>query len=123
MYIFVYGTLKKRGPNHQLLNGSEYICTTRTIEKYTMLDLGLFPGVLKDEGSSQSPISFIHGEVYYITPQTLNVLDNYEGEWYFREEVELEAGTTAMMYFLRKIPPIDYEIIPEGNWENKAMLL
>ncbi len=116
MYIFVYGTLKKGDSNHQLLDGSEYICTTRTIGKYTMLDLGLFPGVLKDERSSRSSASFIHGEVYDITPHTLEALDNYEGEWYFREEIELEFGIEALIYFLKKIPAIDYDIIPNGNW-------
>lgn len=114
MYIFVYGTLKKGDPNHFRLNGSEYICTTRTAERYTMLDLGAFPGVIKDE--IEHTASFINGEVYSITPQTLENLDCYEGEWYFREEVKLDNGTMALMYFLRKIPPVDYEIIPDGNW-------
>ncbi|WP_340818470.1 gamma-glutamylcyclotransferase family protein [Methanolobus sp. WCC4] len=118
MYIFVYGTLKKDSTNHYLLNGSEFICSTGTKESYTMLDMGQFPGVLKDElpeGHSAS----IQGEVYDVNEQTLGKLDTYEGDWYFREEVELEAGVTALMYFLRKIPPLDYRIVPEGNWTGR----
>lgn len=113
MYIFVYGTLKRGDPNHQFLNSSEFICTTRTMKKYTMLNLGPFPGVLKNESASTSSIQ---GEVYDITAQTLETLDSYEGDWYFREEVELEAGITALMYFLRKIPAVNYDIIRDGNW-------
>ncbi len=115
MHIFVYGTLKKGDSNHQLLNGSRYICTTRTIEKYTMIDLGRFPGVLKDKKTSQSSSS-IYGEVYEISPRTLEILDEYEGEWYFREEVELENGTKALMYFLKNVPAINYELLPNGSW-------
>lgn len=115
MHIFVYGTLKKENTKHQLLNASKYICTTRTAEKYTMIDLGRFPGVLKDEITSRSSSS-IYGEVYDITPQTLEILDHYEGEWYFREEVGLENGIKSLMYFLKNVPAINYEIIPNGNW-------
>ncbi|SFM24718.1 gamma-glutamylcyclotransferase family protein [Methanolobus profundi] len=116
MYIFVYGTLKRSDPNHFLLKGSEFICSTRTKISYTMLDLGRFPGVIKDEvpKATSSPI---YGEVYDIDQQTLEKLDAYEGSWYFREEVELETGLKALMYFLRKIPPLEYHVITDGNWK------
>lgn len=116
MYIFVYGTLKRGDPNHQRLKGSEYVCTTRTKESYAMLDLGPFPGVLKAECSPQLQASPIHGEVYHINSQTLEALDSYEGEWYFREEVQLEGRFTALMYFLRQLPVGNYTVIPDGNW-------
>lgn len=117
MYIFVYGTLKKGEPNHYLLSGSEFICPTETKEKYTMLDMGRFPGVLKEDFSDRS-VS-IKGEIYDVDEKTLRNLDTYEGDWYFREEVELKAEITALMYFLRKIPPLEYEIVPDGNWTGR----
>jgi gamma-glutamylcyclotransferase (GGCT)/AIG2-like uncharacterized protein YtfP len=121
MYIFVYGTLKKGDPNHARLEGSRFVCATRTIENYVMLDLGAFPGILKPEDISHMPVSTIMGEIYQISDQILKELDHYEGEWYYREEVHLECGFPALMYFLKKIPPINYKVITNGNWENKIV--
>lgn len=115
MYIFVYGTLKKGEPSHHLLNGSHLISSTRTKEHFTMLDLGCFPGVLKGNIPDE-PSTPIQGEVYDADQLTLEKLDAYEGNWYFREEVELETGITALMYFLWKIPPMEYRVIPDGRW-------
>ena len=56
------------------------------------------------------------GEVYEIDENTLKDLDEYEGEWYFREEVRLENGLSALIYFLKKIPPVNYKVITDGNW-------
>jgi gamma-glutamylcyclotransferase (GGCT)/AIG2-like uncharacterized protein YtfP len=119
MNIFVYGTLKKGDQNHELLDSSRFLCTTQTTESYVMLDFGAFPGVLKPENISQMPVSTIKGEVYEISKNTLEKLDIYEGEWYFREEIMLENGLSALMYFLKKIPPVNYKIITDGNWSGK----
>ncbi|MBP1909109.1 gamma-glutamylcyclotransferase family protein [Methanolobus bombayensis] len=116
MYIFVYGTLKKGDPNHKLLKGSSFVCSTQTAGNYVMIDLGAFPGVLKPEDISQMPVSAIMGEVYDISEQTLKELDYYEGDWYYREKIRLKNGLSALMYFLKKIPPLNYQIITEGHW-------
>ena len=119
MNIFVYGTLKKGDPNHALLDSSRFLCTTQTTESYVMLDFGAFPGVLKPEDISQMPVSPIKGEIYEISEQKLEELDLYEGDWYFRESVMLENGLSALMYFLKKIPPVNYKIITDGHWSGK----
>ncbi|WP_407356115.1 gamma-glutamylcyclotransferase [Methanolobus sp. WCC5] len=124
MYLFVYGTLKAGNTIHQLLKDSEYIGTARTAEKFIMLDLGSFPGVLKDTEEEKNDkrrltphiSTFIYGEVYKITPETLEALDRYEGEWYFREEVQLGSGMKALMYILRKRPVADFPVIRQGRW-------
>lgn len=116
MHIFVYGTLKKGNPNHFLLRSSEFAGSTKSADKYVMLDLGRFPGVMKQENVPGLPASQIKGEVYNITERTLGELDTYEGEWYFREEIQLEDERTAFMYFLKKVPPVNYKIISNGNW-------
>ena len=97
MYIFVYGSLKKGFSNHHRMENSEFICSTRTLEEFAMVDLDMFPGVIKDK-----KVSCIQGEVYNLNTNTLEQIDIYEGEWYSREDVELEAGFTAQMYFLKK---------------------
>ncbi|MDW7731893.1 MAG: gamma-glutamylcyclotransferase family protein [Methanolobus sp.] len=116
MYIFVYGSLKKGFSNHHRMERSEFICSTRTLEEFAMADLNMFPGVIRDK-----KISCIHGEVYDLNTNTLRQIDMYEGEWYSREDVELEAGFTAQMYFLVKYPwdTEDLRIIREGIWTEK----
>ena len=113
MFVFVYGSLKKGFPNHRLLKGAEYICSTHTREHYAMLDLHEFPGVVRD--LNISPIS---GEVYDLESITIEQLDIFEGSWYSRDSVELEAGFSAQMYFLRQIPadPEYSRIVEIGIW-------
>ncbi|WP_321428774.1 gamma-glutamylcyclotransferase family protein [uncultured Methanolobus sp.] len=119
MYLFVYGTLRKGDPNHAHLKDSHFLCSTQTAGKYVMIDLGAFPGVLKHEDISQMPVSAIMGEVYDISEETLEKLDRYEGEWYYREEIRLENGLAALMYFLKKIPLPNYKTVTDGNWIRK----
>lgn len=93
-----------------------FVCKTRTSRKYTMIDLGPFPGVLQD-----GQISLITGEIYNIDTELLCKLDEYEGEWYFRSEVEMENGMIAQMYFLKEIssPMKDKSyVISSGIWED-----
>jgi len=117
MYIFVYGTLMRDCVSHDLMENALFICKARTSQKYLMLDLGPFPGVLQNKNAS-----FINGEIYNIDEQLLSKLDDYEGNWYFRSEVELDNGMTAQMYFLKEIPSTVKEtsfVIPSGIWEDK----
>lgn len=117
MYIFVYGSLKRGFSNHHRMECSEFICSTRTLEKFAMFDLDQFPGVIKEK-----KVSYIHGEVYDLNANTLEKIDIYEGEWYSREDVELEAGLTALMYFLIKYPwdTESLRIVSEGIWTEKS---
>lgn len=82
-----------------------------------MLDLHDFPGVTKEKR-----ISIIHGEVYDVKNTVLQQLDEFEGSWYQRETVELEAGFSADMYFLTLIPDNpDYRCpIDAGIWIEKT---
>lgn len=93
-----------------------FICKARTFQKYAMVDLGPFPGVLQD-----LHISLITGEIYNIDNDLLFKLDEYEGEWYFRSDVEMENGMIAQMYFLKEIPsPMKNKsyVISSGIWED-----
>lgn len=90
MYLFVYGTLKHNCVGHQLMENATFICNTRTYQKYAMIDLGPFPGVMRDKH-----ISLITGEIYNINYELLCKLDDYEGKWYFRSEVAMENGMDA----------------------------
>ncbi|WP_406657529.1 gamma-glutamylcyclotransferase family protein [Methanolobus sp. ZRKC2] len=117
MYVFVYGSLKRGFSNHHLMESSKFICSTRTLEKFAMIDLDSFPGVIKEK-----KVSPIHGEVYDLDTNTLEQIDAYEGKWYSREDVELEAGLTAQMYFLVKYPrdTENLQVISKGFWTEKT---
>lgn len=116
MYVFVYGSLKLDCSDHGLLENSKFICASHTEKKYTMLDLGMFPGVVRE-----GEISSIYGEVYEIDRKTLECLDDFEGKWFSREMVPLECGITAWMYFLEEIPvALEEKAYPikNGIWTN-----
>lgn len=116
MYIFVYGTLKRGCSKHLLMKGANFICQTHTKECFAMLDMGSFPGVIKDR-----KVSRIHGELYSANGETgeilLERLDHYEGSWYSREIIELGNGIEAWMYFLKGLPRTQYTIVTEGEWD------
>ncbi|MFP4655392.1 MAG: gamma-glutamylcyclotransferase [Methanohalobium sp.] len=114
MYLFVYGTLKRGCPNCDLLMGADFICSTYTANKFTMLDFGIFPGVVEGNASQ------IYGELYDIDSDSLESVDKFEGEWFNRDITKLENGVNALMYYLVKIPKTfqnNYNIVENGNWE------
>jgi len=119
MYVFVYGSLKSQCSNHDMLKNAKFACVSLTTEMYTMLDLGLFPGVIKIDDGDDDPIprSNINGEVYEIGHDTLKYLDEFESIWFTRDMVPLECGISAWMYFLNTMPD-QYKIIENGMWEN-----
>lgn len=93
--VFVYGSLLSGMGNHGLLANSRCLGETKSPARFSMLDLGYFPGVIKNEQGES-----IIGEVYEIDDNTLRHLDqlegyrimNPEGGLYNREEIETEFG-------------------------------
>lgn len=113
--VFVYGTLKRNGRNHHLLNDSRLLTArATTCDKYIMLDLGFFPAVIDEPG-----VSVIHGEIYTVSAATLADLDLLEGHptFYRRKIIATNVGD-AWLYFLHC--PVtrarDAVILPAGNW-------
>ena len=115
MYVFVYGSLKLHCSNQDKLKNSKFACASKTSEMYTMLDFGMFPGVVKIDDDSISK-SHINGEVYEIDDDTLKHLDGFEGIFFTREMIPIECGISVWMYFLNAIPD-EYEIVENGMWE------
>ncbi|MEL4304884.1 gamma-glutamylcyclotransferase family protein [Methanococcoides sp. LMO-2] len=110
--LFVYGTLKKGCCNHHLLENSVPVSEAFTEDRFRMLNLEYFPGVVKGK-----PVSRISGEVYDVVNETLDVLDEFEGKWFYREDVLLGNGSKAAMYFLSaEVPCERYPVIGSGNW-------
>ncbi len=85
--IFVYGTLMSGQPNHEAFLGKNKKITDGWIEGYDMYDLGNYPGIRKGEGR-------VFGEVYIVSDETLEQIDQLEGEGflYRRVPVKVHAG-------------------------------
>jgi len=109
--VFVYGTLKKGENNHFFLKNSEFICSTQTSGKYTMLDLGSYPAVII------SPKNYyISGEIYEVNDATFLQLDRLEDypNYYIRRMIMTKAGILAWMYYF---PTFNGEMIMDsGDW-------
>jgi len=112
--LFVYGTLRRGGEGHRLLERLGVVYVGKGSVAGELYDVGSYPGALK----SQDPSSRVVGEVYRLSnaTQALQRLDEYEGvrpsgpaaSLYSREitEVTLENGEhlSAWIYWLRRAP-------------------
>jgi gamma-glutamylcyclotransferase (GGCT)/AIG2-like uncharacterized protein YtfP len=88
MLLFVYGTLQKNFPEHQLLKNSKFI--SKASIQASLYDLGTeFPAAVRD-GSREKTF----GEIYDVSPGLISDIDEYEGfdgsedSLYIRMEVE-----------------------------------
>lgn len=117
--IFVYGTLLRGEPNHARLAGDLFVRTAET--KGKMYSVGYFPGVRFDQ-AGEVPIK---GEVYDVTPESLQALDWLEGYYadkpershYRRIEVELADGERVQTYqYNRGVETLP--VVTNGSWRN-----
>ncbi|MBP2029693.1 gamma-glutamylcyclotransferase (GGCT)/AIG2-like uncharacterized protein YtfP [Methanohalophilus levihalophilus] len=113
MYLFVYGTLKKDFSNHHLIRNTRFIGEDKTRDNYCMIDMGYFPAILERDGTT--PIS---GETYLADEKLLEVVDEFEGKWFYRKQIRLESGKRAYAYFLSpEAIKKEYPLISDGNWK------
>jgi gamma-glutamylcyclotransferase (GGCT)/AIG2-like uncharacterized protein YtfP len=96
--VFVYGTLKRGQSNHGLLINEQYIGADCITMNGRMIDLGAFPGVVRDQQDEGT----IRGEVYEVCEDTLNALDWLEGHptFYRRDKYKTATGIRCWMYTL-----------------------
>lgn len=121
MIVFVYGSLKKGFGNHRLLESSTYLGEAITTPEYTMLNLGMFPGVVY---AGDTPIK---GELYVVDSSVLDRLDQLEGHPSFYQrtpiEVTMADGTVcvASIYLLPEVWMTDHDhAVHSGDWSNRA---
>jgi gamma-glutamylaminecyclotransferase len=108
--VFVYGTLLAGEVNHCLLDGAPLLGPWRTLPRYTLYDLGAYPGV------AAGGCTAIVGEVYAVDTQRLARLDTLEEypRLYDREPI-LTAYGCAWIYLYRG-RLADRPAIPGGDW-------
>lgn len=113
MKVFVYGTLRKGGHNHGVLNGAKYVGVDY-IEGFTLYDLPYgFPCIVKGEGR-------VMGEVYEVDDdrilERLDILEGYkvqyeEDSMYLRRNIMAESGEMVAYYLWnRPIPPMSKDL-------------
>ena len=115
--LFVYGTLRRGEPSAQLLGSCLWCGETET--RGTLFHLGKYPA-LTLHGEDR-----IYGEVWRCSPETLALLDSYEGveEGLFeRVRIHLEKGD-AWIYVAGPALGAQLETaprIPSGKWSGTS---
>jgi gamma-glutamylaminecyclotransferase len=102
-FLFVYGTLKRGEPNHDHLVGARFLGKARTQPIYRLLDLGAYPGLVRNDPDGRSVL----GELWEVGPDTLARLDEFEEvpQLFLRQAVQLTGHSgPAQAYFYRGRP-------------------
>jgi gamma-glutamylcyclotransferase (GGCT)/AIG2-like uncharacterized protein YtfP len=126
--IFVYGTLKKGGCNHYLLDDCEFIDRGR-VWGCVLLDFGGYPGMFPANIKDRDTASVV-GEVYYV-PQAYwrdlrSRLDLLEKAYqdYLPVTIEVEGkGWVKECFTYLYMPTVRVEgIIEGGDWEVPSLV-
>lgn len=124
MLLFVYGTLQRNSSNHDLLGKSKFICNASIMA--TLYDTGAgFPAAVEEGTRNRT-----WGEVYEVTDDLLDALDEYEGCYpdneeeslYFRQEMEAQTqdrkGVKVQVYIMpdNQLKKFFAFEISDGHW-------
>lgn len=119
--VAVYGSLRKELGNHRLLENSIYLGEFKTPAKYSLYALGGYPG-LKQKGTSEVVM-----EVYEVTPEQANRIDQLEGyspnrtnnDFYDKVTIETPYGDAGTYIYM---PDVSQRILVEsGDWREYLM--
>ncbi len=70
--VFVYGTLRRGGSNAFRMDGAEFVADAEVAGK--LVAITWYPGLVPGKADQ-----WVKGEVYYVSPDHLRALDEYEG--------------------------------------------
>lgn len=110
MWLFVYGTLMSPFPAHaRFMQGCRFLGFAETLEGFTMYSWndGRYPMIVSDGKTT------IKGELYEVSEQILEELDEYEGSEYERQTVMIKDLGMAQVYVVRDLDMID-RVLKEG---------
>ncbi len=89
--LFVYGSLKRGQANHAQLQGARFVGAARTLAQYALRSIDGYPALVPGNLA-------VLGELYRIATLDLAQLDEFEGDGYRRQAIELEGGARALGY-------------------------
>lgn len=114
--VFVYGTLLRGESNHNLLTDSRFLGMARTEPLFSLFDLGGYPAM------SSGGCTSVLGEIYEVTEEVLEALDELEGhpDWYRRVPIKLSGGISAETYLMEPNQVAGRPLIQGGNWRERA---
>lgn len=112
--VFVYGTLLRGEPNHELLGDSAFLGEARTDPAFSLVSMGSFPAMIR--GGSTSVV----GELYEVNNEVLRILDGLEGhpQWYRRTALVLTNGMSAHAYLMEPSEVEGRPVIASGDWRD-----
>jgi gamma-glutamylcyclotransferase (GGCT)/AIG2-like uncharacterized protein YtfP len=77
IYLFVYGTLKRGEPGHELMSGAEFIATVMKTNLKWIRDAD-YPSCIETDDATD----FVVGEIWSVPKADLPLLNDYEGDNY-----------------------------------------
>jgi gamma-glutamylcyclotransferase (GGCT)/AIG2-like uncharacterized protein YtfP len=115
-YLFVYGTLKRGGSRHWILDGFPFLGRAKA-KGFVLYDLGPYPAMVSGAG-------LVYGEVYEVSEEILNALDWVEGVpvLYRREliDVSLEDGLSLKAWaYIYNGSVKGFSRIEDGEWRER----
>ena len=116
MKVFVYGTLMRGEPAHELLRAGRFLGIWQTEPRYSLVLLDGYPGLLEDGDTA------VAGELYELPDdaEVLDQLDRYEDspELYARE-LRRFGEHEAWVYLLRPLHAAGRPVIAGGDWRRR----
>ncbi|MGK2861903.1 MAG: gamma-glutamylcyclotransferase family protein [Chitinophagaceae bacterium] len=119
--VAVYGSLRKGLHNHPIIKDQKYLGQYETDPLYNLLDLGSFPGLLKNGNTS------VIMEVYEVDATCLKRLDTLEGyrgknesNHYNREKIQSPFGEVYTYFYngTRSEPFLKENCVDMGDWKD-----
>jgi gamma-glutamylcyclotransferase (GGCT)/AIG2-like uncharacterized protein YtfP len=104
--LFVYGTLRKGGISHHLLNGAEVLKEGIWLHGFSIYSAGWYPLAVRDSAGK------IVGDIVALPEALWPALDAYEGEGYDRVYLEQEG----LWIYVLKLHPEGFSKITGGDW-------
>jgi gamma-glutamylcyclotransferase (GGCT)/AIG2-like uncharacterized protein YtfP len=121
MLVFVYGTLKRGERNHSFLRNATFVSDARTVDRFSLLDLGSFPAMVRHPAETQ-----VSGEIYQIDANILERLDRLEGvptlyDMHRIRVTELDSGEEidVMVYLFAAGNCYRWPTVKDGNWTTR----
>jgi gamma-glutamylcyclotransferase (GGCT)/AIG2-like uncharacterized protein YtfP len=108
--VFVYGTLRRGGSNHYMLENSDFVGSHETEPRYTMFRLGQFPAVVA------RGVTSIIGEIYRIEDEVFSLLDELECfPHVFSRQILATPSGDAWMYVYNRLVGTEL-FVAHGDW-------